>query len=473
MRLLPATLVAGLLASAAPAVAAPFDVGKLPAPPVTGKELADSVATFSEGFENRVTGSPSEQLATAHLAEEAEKLGYEVETIALPAAGGIGPSPLKAVVATKRGTTKPDEHIVFGGHYDVVPQTVQGAYDNGTGTMMLKALAKSFANVPTNRTLVFAWYNGEEEGALASERHAQQFQDAGKKVTAMLGFDMVGIGWPVANTGATNCLCMWRGDEDDAFESLLKYVNFDVLGFPNEPNKVEVRGQNTRNSDEASWDVLGYPTLRWAGMRTAGDYPEYHMPGDTMATIDEVAGGRIFFEQGLRNTLLSSYYTAMALDNGQPVARAAVSGTGPYTFDASGSTDPDGPVGDVTWDFGDGTSATGTTVTHEYAQPGLYTATVSVGDSLWPRQVRSTATVRVDVPAKPSVGGPAVVTPQPPAITPKPTAKKRKKSRKVRCRTIRVRSKKTGKRRIVRKCVKVSAKKKKAKRTATKRKRGR
>jgi hypothetical protein len=472
MRLLPAALATGLLATASPAVAAPyFDVAKLPAPPVTGKEIADSVAEFSEGYENRVTGSPSEQLATQRIAADAEELGYDVEVLTLPVRAGVpGPSPLRAVVATKRGTTKPDEHIVFGGHYDVVPETVQGAYDNGSGTMMLRALAKSFANVPTNRTLVFAWYNGEEEGTLASRPHARSFADTGRKVRAMLGFDMVGIGWPVASTGATNCLCTWRGDEDDAFDALLEHVNFDVLGFPDEPNKVEHRGQNTRNSDEASWDVLGFPTMRWAGMRTASSYPAYHLPDDTMATIDEVAGGRIFFEQGLRNTLLSSYYTALALDNESPVARATVSGTGPHTFDATGSTDPDAPVGDVVWDFGDGTRATGAKVTHEYAQPGVYTATVSVGDSLWSRQVRSTATVRVDVAPKPAAAPPAVA-PQPLA-TPKRPAKKKSATRKakVRCRTIRVRSKRTGRRRIVRKCVKVRAKKQ---RTASKKQRPR
>jgi hypothetical protein len=41
------------------------------------------------------------------------------------------------------------------------------------------------------------------------------------------------------------------------------------------------------------------------------------MPQDNAATIDKVAGGRTFFEMGLRNTLLSAYYTAAALDLGK------------------------------------------------------------------------------------------------------------------------------------------------------------
>src|SRR3954454_11222418 len=187
---------------------------------------------------------------------------------------------------------------------------------------------------------------------------------------------------------------MWRGEGDEAFDDLLKHVNYDVLRFPNGPNLVEVRGINVRNSDEASWDKLGYPTLRWAGLRTAGNYPQYHMPGDTMDTIDSVAGGRTFFEQGLRNTLMSSYYTELTVDNDPPVAVAHACGTRPVHFDAGGSGDPDGAPASITWDFGDGTSATGSAPAHNYARSGDYTAKVTVADNLWP-QVTSTATVPV------------------------------------------------------------------------------
>ena len=71
---------------------------------------------------------------------------------------------------------------------------------------------------------------------------------------------------------------------------------------------------NNRNSDEASWADAGYPTLRWAGQRKAADYPGYHLPNDDMATIEGQAGGRSFFGEGLRNTVLSAYYTAASLD---------------------------------------------------------------------------------------------------------------------------------------------------------------
>ncbi|WP_051141391.1 PKD domain-containing protein [Salisaeta longa] len=51
------------------------------------------------------------------------------------------------------------------------------------------------------------------------------------------------------------------------------------------------------------------------------------------------------------------------------------------TFDASGSTDPDGgTIQSYTWEFGDGTSGTGATVSHTYQAIGDYDVTLEVID---------------------------------------------------------------------------------------------
>lgn len=52
------------------------------------------------------------------------------------------------------------------------------------------------------------------------------------------------------------------------------------------------------------------------------------------------------------------------------------------SFDASGSSDPDGTIVQYDWDFGDGTSAAnaGATVVHSYAAAGTYDVTLTVTD---------------------------------------------------------------------------------------------
>lgn len=68
-----------------------------------------------------------------------------------------------------------------------------------------------------------------------------------------------------------------------------------------------------------------------------------------------------------------------------PVAAFTVPSTvnadSPVQFDGSASSDPDGTVTGYSWDFGDGSTATGATPSHTYAKPGVYTVTLIVTDN--------------------------------------------------------------------------------------------
>lgn len=377
-----------------------FDLDALEAPDLTGKQIFDGLKQFVNDYPYRLTGSPSEILAGQSIHQEMEGLGYDTVTRSLAAnnlgvddSSGVGAG-LKVVMAKKEGKTRPNDWIMFIGHYDTVPQTIYGAYDNGAGTNFIRQLAHEFSDVETNRTLVFAFYNGEEEGLLASARHATELQSSGQQITAVLGFDMVGIAWPVGNETARNCLCIFRGANDaSVFGPLIDHVNFSYLGFPNANTKVKNKGTNTRNSDESSFASRGFRTLRWAGMHSASHYTAYHEPEDTIETIIAEAGGESYYEQGIRNTLLSVYYTTLAVDNHLPEPGLSASTDGlTVSVDASSSSDADGALSGFSWDFGDGTTGEGATAQHTYAEPGTYTVTLTVEDNLHPQVTRAATT---------------------------------------------------------------------------------
>lgn len=64
------------------------------------------------------------------------------------------------------------------------------------------------------------------------------------------------------------------------------------------------------------------------------------------------------------------------------VSASPTSGTVPLivSFDAGASTDPDGDALAYSWDFGDGTTATGEVVQHTYTQAGSFTVVLTVTD---------------------------------------------------------------------------------------------
>jgi PKD repeat protein len=80
----------------------------------------------------------------------------------------------------------------------------------------------------------------------------------------------------------------------------------------------------------------------------------------------------------------SSPNTDGGQSNVQPVASVSTdvtAGTMTVHFDGSGSRDSDGTIELFTWNFGDGTSDTGSTVDHTYTQAGTYTVTLTLTDN--------------------------------------------------------------------------------------------
>lgn len=82
---------------------------------------------------------------------------------------------------------------------------------------------------------------------------------------------------------------------------------------------------------------------------------------------------------------MHSKQLAVVVTNSKPFALASASRDEPYpgqeiTLDGSGSYDLNGTIVEYAWDFGDGGAATGSTVTHKYAEGGYYVVRLTVTD---------------------------------------------------------------------------------------------
>src|SRR3954471_14661265 len=124
------------------------------------------------------------------------RMTVELQSYVQPPAARIPqPTTLTNVVATLNGTdpASADRVYVVGAHYDsrrtdVLDGTgdAPGANDDGSGTSAVLELARVMTEHPSEATIVFVAYAGEEQGLYGSDHLAQVAKDAGWNVQGVL-----------------------------------------------------------------------------------------------------------------------------------------------------------------------------------------------------------------------------------------------------------------------------------------------
>jgi hypothetical protein len=119
------------------------------------------------------------------------------------------PTRITNVVATLRGTDpkSADRVYVVGAHYDSRRTDVMdgrgdapGANDDASGTSAVLELARVMAPVPTEATVVFVAYAGEEQGLYGSNHFAELAKQNGWNIQGVLNMDIIGS--PIGGNGA-------------------------------------------------------------------------------------------------------------------------------------------------------------------------------------------------------------------------------------------------------------------------------
>ena len=93
-------------------------------------------------------------------------------------------------VAEIRGTEKPDEVVIIGGHLDSWDLGT-GATDNGTGSMAVLEAARALQKlgVKPKRTIRFVLFTGEEQGLNGSRAYVKAHASELAKISAVLVHD--------------------------------------------------------------------------------------------------------------------------------------------------------------------------------------------------------------------------------------------------------------------------------------------
>lgn len=161
---------------------------------------------------------------------------------------------VRNVVAMIRGSEKPDEFVLYSAHYDHIGISLgsatdvifNGADDDGTGTTAVCQIAKAFALAKERpkRSVMFAFFSGEEKGLKGSQAFAETPPVPLEKIVVNLNLEMLG------RPPAENRKKLWiTGREYSDFEKILA-EGLDGTGVG--LWTFEMQGQLFRQSDNYS-----------------------------------------------------------------------------------------------------------------------------------------------------------------------------------------------------------------------------
>ncbi len=130
--------------------------------------------------------------AAGYIGRQLNDMGYVVAVQAFQS----GDQTVQNLEAEIRGTSKPNEIVVIGAHYDSA-HNAPGANDNGSGTAMVMELARGFKTIRPRRTLRFVLFTNEEPPhfsgpTMGSLMYAKRSRARGEDITAMLSLETLG-----------------------------------------------------------------------------------------------------------------------------------------------------------------------------------------------------------------------------------------------------------------------------------------
>jgi Zn-dependent M28 family amino/carboxypeptidase len=173
---------------------------------IVKKEYVDQLikTLSSDDMQGRATYSPGIEKAATFIESEFKKIGLRP----LKDATGyrqtffvdsVTKAPLFNVAGMIPGKSKPNEYVIFSGHYDHLgivkakegDSIANGADDDASGVTAMIALAKYYKKVKNNeRTLIFVAFTAEEIGGFGAKHFSQQMNP--DEVVAMFNIEMIG-----------------------------------------------------------------------------------------------------------------------------------------------------------------------------------------------------------------------------------------------------------------------------------------
>ena len=173
----------------------------------------------------------------------------------------MGPVPYYNIVATIKGSKKPDEYVVMGSHLDAF-DVATGGVDCGSGVSAMMEAARMIAlsGAKPERSIVFIFFAAEEFGLLGSLGWVKAHPEKLDKISNMFNRD--GGPMPYTSFSAPKSLLKEYQEIAKPIQEMYPSYNFTVTAL--EPRE---KPTQTGGNDSTSFMVQGIPALQmseWA-----------------------------------------------------------------------------------------------------------------------------------------------------------------------------------------------------------------
>ncbi|MCX8524854.1 M28 family peptidase [Chryseobacterium formosus] len=253
---------------------------------VTQTNITTNLQEFSN-FGVKTTGSVNNTNALNWLKNKYASYGYSTNQIVEdPFSYTQGGNTInsKNLVITKTGTVYPNKFVIICGHFDSI--NGPGVNDNGSGTSIILEAARILKDVPTEYSIKFIHFSGEEQGLRGSTHYANNvaYQGTNRVLDIKLVFNLDQVGGKMGNNNNTiYCDEDMGGNPNNTAASVAATQELVTLTGLYSPLLTDI--DEAEDTDYIPFELKG-EVITGYFERIRSNYP--HTANDTFANTDPV-----------------------------------------------------------------------------------------------------------------------------------------------------------------------------------------
>jgi len=237
---------------------------------------------YAKGFQQH--GANKQDSAATVVFVLLQGPGSDIDSWSVEVTQQVTRLPLCNIAGMLKGTGKPDEYVIFSGHYDHIgiqqavdqDSIANGADDDASGVTAVLMLANYFKTHPPVRSILFVAFTGEEIGGYGSRYFSRQLDP--EKIVAMFNIEMIGK----ESKFGKNSAFITGYERSDFGEILGRNLASSKFRFHPDPYPEQ---QLFYRSDNATLARLGVPAHTISTTQIDKD-TLYHSVNDEMESMD-------------------------------------------------------------------------------------------------------------------------------------------------------------------------------------------